>query len=254
MSLYWPFYFSAWFVGSACFLAEARKHRLSLSIAWDTAVLSLPLALIGGHLAFGLLEARTVQSYADFFSTWRGWTAGYISFGGVLGALLALAITARLHRRPFLFLADLAAPAVFIASALGRVGCFYHGCCYGAPTSVPWAVQFIEPLALGRVTVPSHPVQLYEAVLSCLALVGTLRVRRAQSFGAGSGQLIAMSLLGYSAIRFLVEFFRIGGSSAVVFGGFSTTQLVALGGAIVFGWMLVRHRMTARKTCFPSRL
>ena len=252
MSLYWPFYFCAWFVGSAYFLRAARKHRLSLSIAWDAAVLSLLLALIGGHLAFGLLEARTVQSYADFFCTWRGWTAGYISFGGVLGVLLTLAITARLHRKPFLFLADLAAPTVFIASALGRLGCFYHGCCYGAPTSVPWAVQFTERLALGQVTVPSHPVQLYEALLSSLALVGTLRIRRGRAFVAGSGQLLALCLFGYSAIRFLVEFFRIGGSSAVVLGGFSTTQLVALVGATVCGWILVRHWMTGPKTRVPS--
>lgn len=67
---------------------------------------------------------------------------GLVVFGGLIGALGALLIFAGRHRLPLLPLADLVAPCMMLGLALGRVGCFFNGCCFGDLCTLPWSVEF----------------------------------------------------------------------------------------------------------------
>ena len=119
---------------------------------------------------------------------------------------------------------DAYAIAVPLAQAVGRVGCFLHGCCWGAPSSLPWAVE-VHGAA-------RHPVQLYEAGLDLL-LAALLYAVRGRGFPAGN--LFRRYLVGYAVIRFCMEELR--GDPSVAVGPFTAPQVVALlaGGAFAIG-------------------
>jgi phosphatidylglycerol:prolipoprotein diacylglycerol transferase len=67
---------------------------------------------------------------------------GLVIYGGLIGAAVAFIIFVRKHGLPLLAMADLIAPSMAIGLALGRIGCFLNGCCYGGQTDLPWHVTF----------------------------------------------------------------------------------------------------------------
>jgi phosphatidylglycerol:prolipoprotein diacylglycerol transferase len=67
---------------------------------------------------------------------------GLVIYGGLFGAAVGFVLFVRKHRLPLLAMADLIAPSLAIGLALGRIGCFLNGCCYGGQTDWPWAVAF----------------------------------------------------------------------------------------------------------------
>jgi phosphatidylglycerol---prolipoprotein diacylglyceryl transferase len=84
--------------------------------------------------------------------------------------------------------------------AVGRLGCFVAGCCYGRPTSLPWGVVFAQ-----HDSQPRHPTQLYEAAFHALAAVVLYQLQRV---GVFRGNLIKLYIIAYAAYRFLTEFLR----------------------------------------------
>ena len=164
----------------------------------------------GRPLALGDL----LRKAADIDGGGMVWYGGAI-LGGVLIALLAWQ-----RRIRILELADLAMPAIVLGLGLGRVGCFLNGCCYGRPSSLPWAVT-----TRGGATV--HPTQLYETI-ACLGLFALTwwwwRHRRWQ------GEVAALGVLGYAGWRFINEGLR-GDTVASSFFGLwpvTTSQAVSL--------------------------
>ena len=151
----------------------------------------------------------------------------------MLGALLAIYLASVIHRLPVLELYDLYSPGAFVASAIWRVNCFIDGCCYGSPTSVPWAVRFPLVRELNIRTQPSHPVQLYEVIISLVVLLALPFLIKRFQIKPGGGMLTAICLVLYAGERFVLEFFRIGGTSHRILFGMSPTQLVALGVMVV---------------------
>ncbi len=122
---------------------------------------------------------------------------GLIFYGGFLGAVLAVVLLARSRKEPVLGLADFTVTGLPLGHAIGRVGCFINGCCYGSPSSLPWAVCLND--------VPRHPVQLYEAAFN-LFVYGLLLHTYRQ--GRAKGSTLAAYLLTYPVGRFLFEFIR----------------------------------------------
>lgn len=86
--------------------------------------------------------------------------------GGLIGGFLGLVLLVRFYRLPFVLVLDAYLPAVAFGQAMGRLGCFAAGCCFGSPTSHAWGVVYTDPVAheLGGVPlgVHLHPVQLYD--------------------------------------------------------------------------------------------
>jgi len=145
---------------------------------------------------------------------------GMVWYGGALVGGSLIMLLAWQRRVRLLELADLLMPAVMLGLGLGRVGCFLNGCCYGRPTSLPWAVH-------GKGGVAIHPTQLYETV-ACLALFALTwwwwRHRRWQ------GEVAFLGLTGYTVWRFINEGLR-GDTVASSFLGLwtvTTSQAVSL--------------------------
>jgi phosphatidylglycerol:prolipoprotein diacylglycerol transferase len=134
--------------------------------------------------------------------------SGLTAWGAVLGAALGIWVYSRFSRKfQFGYFADVIAPGIILAQAIGRVGCTINGCCYGLPTSLPWGVVYTHPNSLAPLGVAIHPTQPYELIYN-LIVFGILFALRGRFKPDGSLFLIYLSL--YSLWRVGIDFIREG--------------------------------------------
>lgn len=193
--------------------------------------------VVSGILGAKLFYAATYWSDfgPDFFSRaaylFRTFQYGFVFYGGLVFGAAAFFLYARRRGLDLPRAADLAAPALALGHAFGRVGCFLAGCCHGSPTSCPVSVTFTDPaseVSPLRLGVPLHPAQLYEAAgnfLIFLALHAALNRTLAGRLPLGFAALLYAAL--YSALRFGVEFLR-GDDRGALRLGLSPAQLISL--------------------------
>jgi len=132
---------------------------------------------------------------------------GLTIYGAVLGAALGIWIYSRLSNFRFGYLADVVAPGIILAQAVGRVGCTINGCCYGIPTSLPWGVVYTQPASYAPLGVAIHPTQPYEIIYNLIVFAVLLKLR-GRFKPDGSLFLIYLSL--YSLWRVGIDFIRAG--------------------------------------------
>ncbi len=133
---------------------------------------------------------------------------GLSIWGAVLGAAIGIWIFSLINKKfSFSHLADILAPGIILAQAIGRVGCTLNGCCYGKPTDLPWAIVYTNPSTHGPIGIPVHPTQIYEIIFN-LMVFGILLLLRKRLKPEGSLFLIYLSL--YSVWRFGIDFIRDG--------------------------------------------
>ncbi|MDF1535791.1 MAG: prolipoprotein diacylglyceryl transferase [bacterium] len=160
---------------------------------------------LGARTLFVLVEHEYYLRHPiEVLMVWKG---GLVFYGGFIGGALAFIVTVRIRKLDLWDLADSVAPGIALGHALGRLGCFFAGSCYGRPTDVPWAVTFTDPNSLARdiLGIPVHPTQLYSSAFlfflsAILVIVGRRRRFR--------GQVFASYVLLYGTFRFFIEFLR----------------------------------------------
>ncbi|MGI9337085.1 MAG: prolipoprotein diacylglyceryl transferase, partial [Gammaproteobacteria bacterium] len=158
--------------------------------------------IIGGRLGYALLY-KAGDYVHDPLSVLYLWQGGMSFHGGLVGAIVAVAIYARRARAPFLRLTDLAVLLAPPGLGLGRIGNFIGGELPGriASADLPWAMIY------GHIdNMPRHPSQLYQAFLEGVVLT-ILMVLLSRKWRP-AGWLSAMFLISYGALRFISEFFR----------------------------------------------
>lgn len=232
---------------AAMFLAVrlARRAGLDPEKVSNLAVYAALVGLLGAKLLMLVMDFGYYARHPDrIFSLDTLLSAG-VYYGGFL---LALAFSAWYMRReglPFLATADVLAPAVALGHAIGRLGCFAAGCCWGTRCHLPWAVVFRNPESYTGVplNVPLHPAQLYESALTFT--VAWILVR-ASGRPHPAGRILGLYLVFYSIARFAVEFFRYHDQSLPFGGPFSWTQWIALG-------LLATGALLLWKTARPAR-
>jgi prolipoprotein diacylglyceryl transferase len=114
-------------------------------------------------------------------------------------------------------LLDVAAPAIPVAQAIGRLGNWFNQELFGRPTDLPWALR-IDPMHRPRGLADQatyHPTFLYEALgnLTLAALLAYVVERRLR---LRPGQLFAAYVAGYAAVRFVVESVRIDSATEIL--------------------------------------
>ncbi|MGA7411026.1 MAG: prolipoprotein diacylglyceryl transferase [Bryobacteraceae bacterium] len=161
--------------------------------------------------------------------------AAGVFHGGLLLALLVALLYIRGQQLPLLLTLDTFAPGIALGHAIGRLGCFAAGCCWGKECHLPWAVYFrSQEAAQVPLGVPLHPAQLYESATNLL-IFGLLY--RLTGRTHRDGQIFGLYLILYGLARFIIEFFRVHEQSLVF--DLSLTQwislaLVALGALILW--------------------
>ncbi|MGH7246634.1 MAG: prolipoprotein diacylglyceryl transferase, partial [Pseudomonadota bacterium] len=146
----------------------ARRSGLDGELITNLAVYCALAGLAGAKVLMILFDFNDyVQHPSEIFSFSTLQAAGVFQGGFVLAILTAF-LYMRRHALPFLLTADAFAPGIVIGHAIGRLGCFAAGCCWGKACSLPWAVTFRNPEANRLVgvplNVPLHPTQLYELI------------------------------------------------------------------------------------------
>lgn len=176
---------------------DAKRVGIEQSKILDFGLLALILALVGARLIYVLFDLKTyLSSPVQILYLQQG---GLSIHGALLGGLIAGIIFAKINKISFFELADLTAPFIILGQAIGRIGCFLAGICYGKVTTLPWAMQFV--------TVPGtrHPTQLYESALDFIIFVFLWSYRKKKRF---EGQLFLIYIMAYSAARGIVESLR----------------------------------------------
>ncbi len=189
-------------------------------------------------------KAYWIFQYSEPRYLWRAvfiWEGGLVFYGGLIGGLLALVAYVKVNKLPFWVVLDAAAPAAALGEAITRVGCFLNGCCWGRPSSAPWAVTFPryshpfdQQAADGLIAsaasepLPVHPTQLY--MTFGLLLVYALLMLAARKPRAARGQNAALYLLLCGILRFTVESFR--ADSVYSVAGMTVSQSISLGLAL----------------------
>jgi phosphatidylglycerol:prolipoprotein diacylglycerol transferase len=205
---------------------QARKAGLAAETITDMAVYAIIAGLIGAKVLLLIVEwpyySRNPRDVLSLFQS------GGVFYGGLLGAIPVAFWYARRHRLDGWKTADVLAPGVAVGQAVGRLGCFMAGCCYGKPADVPWAVTFRDPYAQRTVgtplDTPIHPTQIYEAV-ACLAIfVVLMRLFPRKRF---DGQITLTYVFLYSIARFAIEYVRGDSIRGTIFG-LSTSQFIAV--------------------------
>ncbi len=227
-------------------IASMRQDRrggprgLVESVAWW----AVPAGVIGARLYHVATDwNRGDPSFADEpLRIVRIWEGGLGIWGGVaLGTAVGCFVAARRGARPIRLL-DVAAPAIPVAQAIGRLGNWFNQELFGRPTRLPWGLR-IDPdnRPPGFEDVETfHPTFLYEA-LWCLAIAGFLvAIERRKRLKPG--QLFALYVALYCAGRWFIETLRIDEATQV--GGFRVNELVApaVGLLAVLAFVLLGRR------------
>ena len=182
---------------------QARREGEDPQKMLDLAFYLLLASIVGSRLLYVLI------SYGDYlvrpWAIFKLWEGGLVFYGGFVLALMVGIWYLDRHRLPLWKTADIWAAPLALGHAVGRLGCFAAGCCYGKPTGVPWSVTFTDPQSLAILGVPLHPVQLYEAFANLLLFIFLCLYRPYRRF---EGQIFWLYVLVYSVIRFVLEFFR----------------------------------------------
>ena len=183
-------------------------------------------AIVGSRFMYVFMNlSYYLKRPMDILKIWQG---GLVFSGGIICVVLTVLWYTRRHRLSFWRMADLWSPAMAIGQAIGRIGCFMAGCCYGKPTESK--------------NIPLHPTQLYSSASGFVIFFILLLLHPRRTF---NGQVFLWLLVLHSTARLFVERFR-GDDRGILLGsGMSITQLVTLAiliGAIVALFVFKRRR------------
>ena len=218
----------AYLLGLQLALMRAKRRGLDSARVMDLGIWIIISALVGAKLMLLVVDwdyfsrnPRELMSLAQ---------SGGVFYGGLILALVVALWYMRRHKLPMWTTCDVFAPGIALGHVIGRVGCFLAGCCYGTPTSVPWAVRFTDPFANANVGTPLHvdlhPTQLYEAGAELLILALLLRTERWGRPFPGRTFWSYMFLYGVS--RFVIEIYRGDPRGFIPGMGLSTSQFIAV--------------------------
>ena len=209
----------------ACYRAKKVPEVVSPitpDMVTDAAIWIVLSAIVGARLLFVLFDWSDYKlNPGTVLAVWQG---GMSFHGGLLGGIIAGVTYCRIKQVRIPIMADLLAPSVMLGYAIGRIGCFFNGCCYGGPTNLPWACRFNDN---GIITPPSHPTQLYSSLLSFLFF--GLLVRFEAGKDGFPGRVACWYLILAAVERFVMEIWRAGVTSSGGFLGLTEVQWLCCG-------------------------
>ncbi len=179
--------------------------------------------IVGSRVAYIAINfSHYMSNPGDILKLWHG---GLVFSGGLVTVIIVLIWYTRRKDIGIWLMGDIWAPAAAIGQAIGRIGCFMAGCCYGRPTNLACGVVFTNPKSLATQNIPIHPTQLYSSLSGLIIFIILIMIGRKKRF---KGQVLLWFLILHSTSRLIVERFRGDYRGMILFGNFTTTQLVTL--------------------------
>lgn len=185
-------------------LKQAKKAGIKNEHIYNLILSIIIGAIVVGRVSYFFANVNEFSSFLEIFAIWRG---GFFGIGTIIGGLLGASLYTKKSKLDFTQVMNLIAPYIALAFAIGRIGCFLRGCCFGLPTTLPWGIVYSEnSLAgvAGLAGVPLHPAQLYHFLSNFIIFLILLKVNRLKK----PKQTFLLFLLLFSLQRILIDFVR----------------------------------------------
>lgn len=207
-----------WVLKRAKYFGFDRNKVLDVSIA-------VMLGSFLGARIFHVIWEDPEYYFEDLKRVLYFWQGGFVFYGGFLGAIFLGLFVLRKEKKHWFKWLDLFAPILASGYGLGRIACFFAGCCYGKPTDMPWCVRF-PPGSEAQQDACLHPVQLYSTAWEFLVLVLLISLEK-KSLRRADGRIFFVWLAFHAMGRFWQEMLRndFRGPLAV---GFSISMFISL--------------------------
>lgn len=205
-------------IGIVLACKNAKKRNLTSNDILIAACYVLPLAIIGARLYYVAFDTRA-YSFVDILKIWDG---GLAIFGGVIGGAVGIMFYSLIHKKNYLDVADVVVPTLILGQAIGRIGCYFSGCCYGIETTDPSLMFF--PMSVQIDGVWHLATMFYESLWNLIGfgvLILMLRYLNIKQRGAIAGTY----LIFYGVGRAIIETFR--GDSLTFMSG-KISQIVGI--------------------------
>lgn len=216
-------------------LKKAKQKDIKEDEFYNLAIFIILPAIFGSRLAY-------VFSNWEYFSDnpikiLYVWEGGLASFGGIFAGILGSLVYIKWKKLDFYNIADSVSYSLPLGFAIGRIGCFLNGCCYGIASNLPIAVTFP---ALGD-NVRRLPTQLFESLYTILIFLFLVFIdKRYESKGLTFFLFIGL----YGLFRFLNEFVRV---NPQIFAGLTGSQIGSAILVISASMYLIKNRRLIKK-------
>ncbi|WP_300458246.1 prolipoprotein diacylglyceryl transferase [Desulfobacula sp.] len=182
---------------------NAKPHGISPQTITDIFFVILMSALIGARLLYIVVNFESYQS--NLLGIFKIWEGGLVFFGGFLAAVIVTPVYVGMKHLAVWKLADIISPGIALGHALGRIGCFFAGCCYGKACSLPFAIKFTNPESLAPIGIYLHPTQIYAVISNLVLFFILMALQKRKKF---DGMVFLCYIMLYSLFRSIIEFFR----------------------------------------------
>ncbi len=197
----------------------------------------LPLSIIGARLYFVIFSGEPYS----FVQILRIWDGGMAILGGVIGGALGAIIYCLIHKKNLLDVGDIAAPSLILGQAIGRIGCYFAGCCYGmevTDTSLQWFP--LSTYVHGAWHLSTFFYESLWNLIGFIILLILLRKNRVKN----RGEILALYFLIYGCGRAWIEGIR---GDSLYIGSIRVSQLLSILLAIGAIIMIVTLKILERK-------
>ena len=150
----------------------------------------------------------------------NNFSGGFVFYGSFITIFPVVIWYLKKHKIPLLPMLDILAITVLIVHSIGRLGCFFGGCCYGKPTDSFVGMAF--PKTNG---IAVHPSQLYEITSLLIIMLFLFFLKKKQQF---RGQLFLSYIILYAIARSFLELFRGDKRGFIIDGVLSHAQFIGL--------------------------
>ena len=217
---------AAYLLGLQLAMHRAKSRGLDQTRVLDLGIYIIISALVGAKLLLLITDFRSFAGNPRALLDLA--RSGGVFYGGLILAVVVALWYIRRIGLPLWTTCDVFAPGIALGHVVGRFGCLFAGCCYGKPTTVPWAITFTDPYAAANVgtplNIPLHPTQLYEAGAEALILILLLATEsRGRRY---PGRTFWLYMLLYAISRYIIEMFRGDPRGTVLM--FSTSQFISI--------------------------
>jgi phosphatidylglycerol---prolipoprotein diacylglyceryl transferase len=205
---------------TAIYLASvlAKKEGFNPDVIFDLGLVVIISTVIGARILYVMVEWKYFAANpAAIFKIWEG---GLVFYGGLIGSVIGAIFWLKHKKLPFFPIADICIPFLAVAHAIGRIGCYFNGCCYGAVNEHCGVI--FPSIGDGLMHIPTQLIESALNFLNFIVLILFFRNKKRKT-----GDVLFLYLLNYGIIRLIIEIFRGDPERGTVFF-MSTSQFISI--------------------------
>ncbi|MBF0107394.1 MAG: prolipoprotein diacylglyceryl transferase [Deltaproteobacteria bacterium] len=185
---------------------ESRLTGLNADRNMDLFFYMMISGLVGSRIFY--VFNSVPNFWSDPLVFFRIWDGGLVFQGGVILCVIVAFFVVKKYKIPFFKTGDVFMPALCLGHGLGRIGCFFAGCCYGEPCDPRFPLALIFPHSdkgIAPAGIPLYPTQLMEIFGEALIFAVLFIFRKKKPF---DGAVFLLYIILYSVLRSITEAFR----------------------------------------------